>query len=149
MVNSHGLAFESEAQRIRCSCSSKHLSSVNLHVALAGVNIIDRDRLWWPSISTSGPLPEYGWTHPRQIGFCAYTLLSEAAEVLVVEDASKDFRYHCTPRHIFCWYRNLRTWRSWALHGMHTATSLSTQCWLLGHTCKVPVHADLSSVLRD
>lgn len=61
--------------------------------AVAGISIIDRDRLWWPSISTNSPLPANGWTHPRQIGFCSYTLLAEAAEVLVVEDASKDRRY--------------------------------------------------------
>lgn len=61
---------------------------------LSGINIIDRDRLWWPSISTSTPLPAHGWSHPRQIGFCSYTLLAEAAEVLVVEDASKDHRYN-------------------------------------------------------
>lgn len=62
---------------------------------MAGINIIDRDRLWWPSISTSGTLPTHGWSHPRQIGFCSYTLLSEAAEVLVVEDAQKDHRCVC------------------------------------------------------
>ena len=59
---------------------------------LPGINIIDRDRLWWPSISTTQAMPAHGWTHPRQLGFCSYTLLSEAAEVLVVEDASKDRR---------------------------------------------------------
>ena len=61
--------------------------------AVAGISIIDRERLWWPSISTNSPIPASGWAHPRQIGFCSYTLLSEAAEVLVVEDASKDRRY--------------------------------------------------------
>lgn len=59
---------------------------------ITGINIIDRDRLWWPSISTSSTLPSHGWTHPRNVGFCSYTLLSEAAEVLVVEDAQKDVR---------------------------------------------------------
>lgn len=68
-----------------------------LKVSTAGINIIDRDRLWWPSISTSSTLPSHGWTHPRNVGFCSYTLLSEAAEVLVVEDAQKDARFKDSP----------------------------------------------------
>ena len=72
----------------------EHVSlSILLCLVLAGINIIDKDRLWWPSLCTSGALPAHGWTHPRQIGFCSYTLLSEAAEVLVVEDAQKDHRW--------------------------------------------------------
>ncbi|KAL0031996.1 hypothetical protein WJX79_011099 [Trebouxia sp. C0005] len=68
-----------------------------LKVSTAGINIIDRDRLWWPSISTSSTLPSHGWTHPRNVGFCSYTLLSEAAEVLVVEDAQRDARFKDSP----------------------------------------------------
>ncbi|KAL0023839.1 hypothetical protein WJX77_010270 [Trebouxia sp. C0004] len=68
-----------------------------LKVSTAGINIIDRDRLWWPSISTSSTLPSHGWAHPRNVGFCSYTLLSEAAEVLVVEDAQKDARFKDSP----------------------------------------------------
>ncbi len=37
-------------------------------------------------------LNQQHFAHPRNVGFCSYTLLSEAAEVLVVEDAQKDAR---------------------------------------------------------
>ena len=57
---------------------------------LAGITIIDNDRIWCKSIHCPGLSI---WTeHPRRFTYANYLLLTGKHEVLVVEDALKDAR---------------------------------------------------------
>lgn len=65
-------------------------SKQNTAAVLAGVSVMDRDRLWYKAVSF-GDVP-HGFQQPRRMGFCHWALLAPNPEVTVVPDMTKDIR---------------------------------------------------------